>query len=157
MSAPLYNAEILRLAASIPHSERLSDPMATVERRSPICGSRVTIDVTVGDDGRVDAVGMLVRACALGQASSSLLAASILGHTAEELAAARDALTAWLAREGDAPAWPGMDVFTPALDYTARHPSIRLAFEAAAQAAADAAANREAGAASATASAGSNG
>jgi NifU-like protein involved in Fe-S cluster formation len=135
MSAPLYNAEILRLAATIPHHERLSEPMATTEKRSPICGSRVTIDVAVDDEGRVSEVGLLVRACALGQASSSLLAANILGRTPAELAAARDALTAWLAREGDAPDWPGMDIFTPALDYTARHPSIRLAFEAAAEAA----------------------
>lgn len=135
MSAPLYNAEILRLAASIPHHERLADPMASAEKRSAICGSRVTVDIAVGDDGRVCAVGLLVRACALGQASSSLLAANIIGRSPEELAAARDALTAWLAREGDTPDWPGMDIFTPALDYTARHPSIRLAFEAAAEAA----------------------
>ena len=139
MSAPLYNAEILRLAATIPHHERLPEPMATAEKRSPICGSRVTIDVAVDDEGRVSEVGLLVRACALGQASSSLLASNILGRTPAELAAARDALTAWLAREGDAPDWPGMDIFTPALDYTARHPSIRLAFEAAAEAAAEAA------------------
>ena len=46
MSATLYNAEILRLAASIPHNERLAAPMATAERRSPICGSRVTVDVS---------------------------------------------------------------------------------------------------------------
>ncbi|RZT54675.1 NifU-like protein involved in Fe-S cluster formation [Sphingomonas sp. BK036] len=135
MSAPLYNAEILRLAATIPHHERLPAPMATAEKRSPICGSRVTIDVAVDAEGRVSEVGLLVRACALGQASSSLLAANILGRTPAELAAARDALTTWLAREGDAPDWPGMDIFTPALDYTARHPSIRLAFEAAAEAA----------------------
>ncbi len=135
MSAPLYNAEILRLAATIPHHERLIEPMATAEKRSPICGSRVTIDVAVDDEGKVSEVGLMVRACALGQASSSLLASNILGRTSAELAAARDALTAWLAREGDAPDWPGMDIFTPALDYTARHPSIRLAFEAAAEAA----------------------
>jgi len=135
MSAPLYNAEILRLAATIPHHERLLAPMATAEKRSPICGSRVTIDVAVDAEGRVSDVGLLVRACALGQASSSLLAANILGRTPAELAAARDGLTTWLAREGDAPDWPGMDIFTPALDYTARHPSIRLAFEAAAEAA----------------------
>ncbi|PTW49387.1 NifU-like protein involved in Fe-S cluster formation [Sphingomonas faeni] len=139
MSAPLYNAEILRLAATIPHHERLPEPMATAEKRSPICGSRVTIDVAVDDEGRVSEVGLLVRACALGQASSSLLASNILGRTPAELAATRDALTAWLAREGDAPDWPGMDIFTPALDYTARHPSIRLAFEAASEAAAEAA------------------
>ncbi|KQN02511.1 MULTISPECIES: iron-sulfur cluster assembly scaffold protein [Sphingomonas] len=135
MSAPLYNAEILRLAATIPHHERLPGPMATAEKRSPICGSRVTVDVAVDDEGKVSEVGLLVRACALGQASSSLLASNILGRTPAELAAVRDELTAWLAREGDAPDWPGMDIFTPALDYTARHPSIRLAFEAAAEAA----------------------
>lgn len=135
MSAPLYNTEILRLAASIPHHERLIEPMGTSERRSPICGSRVTVDVNL-DQGRVSEVGLLVRACALGQASSSLLAAEILGRTPEELAAARDALTGWLAAgEGVAPDWPGLGVFAPALGHTARHASIRLAFEAAADAA----------------------
>ena len=135
MNAPLYNAEILRLAASIPHHVRLEHAAATAEKRSPICGSRVTVDVGVDDDGRVSEVGLLVRACALGQASASLLAAEILGKTPEQLADARDALTAWLAREGEMPDWPGLAVFAPALDYTARHPSIRLAFEAAAEAA----------------------
>lgn len=135
MNAPLYNAEILRLAASIPHHARLDHAAATAEKRSPICGSRVTVDVGVDDQGRVGEVGLLVRACALGQASSSLLAANILGKTPEELAVARDALTAWLAGTGPIPDWPGLSVFEPALTYTARHPSIRLAFEAAAEAA----------------------
>ena len=142
MSAPLYNAEILRLAATIPHHERLADPMATAEKRSAICGSRVTVDVALDEAGRVGDVGMLVRACALGQASSSLLAANVIGRTPEELAAARDALTDWLAGTGERPDWPGIDIFTPALDFSARHPSIRLAFEAAAEAAATAKAAR---------------
>ena len=95
----------------------------------------MTVDVNLGPDGRVSEAGMLVRACALGQASSSLLAAQIIGRSPEELAAARDALTGWLARTGNIPDWPGLDVLTPALDYHARHASIRLAFEAAAEAA----------------------
>ena len=135
MSVPLYNAEILRLAASIPHHERLPAPIATAERRSPICGSRVTIDIDVDERGRVSAAGLLVRACALGQAAASLLAAEVIGRTPVELAAVRDALTAWLAGEGDAPDWPGLAIFEPALAHKARHPSIRLAFEAAAEAA----------------------
>lgn len=136
MTAPLYNTEILRLAASIPHHQRLDAPMATIERRSPVCGSRVTVDMNVDGEGRVRELGMLVRACALGQASSSLMAAHVIGRSAEELAAARDALTAWLAGEGDAPAWPGLVLFEPARPHSARHASIRLAFEAAAEAAA---------------------
>lgn len=135
MSGPLYNDAILRLATDIPHAERLTDPMASSEKRSPICGSRVTVDVNLDVDGRVSEIGMLVRACALGQASSSLLAAHAIGRSAEDLTAARDALTAWLAGGNELPDWPGIDVFTPALHYAARHPSIRLAFEAAAEAA----------------------
>jgi len=139
MDAPLYNTEILRLAASIPYHERLAAPMASSEKRSPICGSRVTVDVMVDAEGRVSELGMLVRACALGQASASLMGAHALGRSAEELAEVRDALTAWLAGERhDPPDWPGLDVFTPALPVTARHPSIRLAFEAVAEAAAEA-------------------
>ena len=140
MNAPLYNAEILRLAASIPHNTRLSEPMGSSEKRSAVCGSRVTVDINLDADGRVDQVGMLVRACALGQASASLLAKQIIGRTPTDLTAARDALTDWLnSRAGDPPEWPGLDVFSPALSHTARHASIRLAFEAAAEAAAAAA------------------
>ena len=140
MNAPLYNTEILRLAATIPHQTRLPDPMGSAEKRSAVCGSRVTVDVNLGDDGRVSQVGMLVRACALGQASSSLLGADVLGKSPAELAAARDALTTWLAGAGALPAWAGLELFVPALPHSARHASIRLAFEAAADAAAQAAA-----------------
>lgn len=113
--------------------------MGSSEKRSPVCGSRVTVDVNLDAEGRVGEVGMLVRACALGQASSSLLAADIVGKTPQQLAEARDALTAWLAGEGPVPGWTGFDLFVPALPHTARHASIRLAFEAAADAAAQAA------------------
>lgn len=139
MDAPLYNNEILRLAASIPYHERLTEPMASAEKRSPVCGSRVTVDVNLDEQGHVTELGMLVRACALGQASSALMARHAIGKSPAELAEARDGLTAWLAGErDDPPDWPGLGVFTPALAVTARHPSIRLAFEAVADAAAQA-------------------
>ena len=136
MNTPLYNQEILRLAASIPFAERLEGAMATAEKRSPVCGSRVTVDVNLARDGRVAAVGLLVRACALGQASTALLAEHVIGRSPQELADARNALTAWLAGDGAVPDWPRLELFTPALPHTARHASIRLAFEAAAEAAA---------------------
>jgi NifU-like protein involved in Fe-S cluster formation len=140
MSAALYNTNILRLAASIPHDVPLADAHAVSERRSPICGSRVTIGVRLGGNGRIEAIGQTVRACALGQASASLMGASAIGRTPAELAAARDALTAFLAGTRDDPGeWPGLEIFLPARDYSARHPSIRLAFEAVAEAAEQAA------------------
>lgn len=136
MTAPLYNTDILRLAATIPHHQRLPDPMASVEKRSPVCGSRVIVDVDLDAAGRIAALGMQVRACALGQAAASLMGAHAIGRTPAELDAVRIALTNWLAGEGDTPPdWPGLDLFTPALPHSARHPSIRLAFEAVAEAA----------------------
>ena len=137
MSAPLYNATILRLASSIPHHARLADPHASAERRSPVCGSRVTVDVRLDQDGRITTIGQEVRACALGQASAALMGEQALGRTPEELAAARDALAAFLAGQRDDPGtWPGLEIFGPARPHAARHASIRLAFEAVAEAAA---------------------
>lgn len=141
MSAPLYNAQILRLATSIPHQARLAVPQATVSKRSPICGSRVTVDVVIDGEGRIAALGQEVRACALGQAAAALMGNHAIGLTPAELAAARDALTGFLAGTRDDPGdWPGLDLFEPARPHAARHPSIRLAFEAVAEAAAQAAA-----------------
>ena len=135
MNAPLYNKDILRLAASIPHHQRLADPQASVEKRSPTCGSRVTADVRMAD-GRLAELGRDVKACALGQASASLMAAQAIGLTAAELADARDRLTAYLAGESEAlDFWPGLAVLAPARGYPARHASVRLGFEAIAEAA----------------------
>lgn len=131
MSAPLYNHEILRLATCIPHQQRLPHAHASIERRSPTCGSRIIVDVSVDGVGVLSDLGVEVRACALGQASASLMAAHALGHTAPELAQAAADLRAFLGGEkGTADFWPGMNVFAAARDYPARHPSIMLAFDA---------------------------
>ncbi|WP_414903041.1 iron-sulfur cluster assembly scaffold protein [Sphingomonas flavalba] len=136
MNAPLYNADILRLAATIPHTGRLAEPQATSEKYSPVCGSRVTVDIALDDAGRVARLGLLVNACALGQASANLMASHAIGRDAAALAAVRNALAAWLAGESEAaPDWPGMAVLAPARPHSGRHASIRLAFEAAAEAA----------------------
>ena len=140
MSSALYNTRILKLATSIPHQVRLSQPQGTSERRSPICGSRVTVDVMLDRDGRIVELGQEVRACALGQASASLMGAHAMGRNLAELEEARDALTAFLAGAREDPgSWPGLEIFGPARAHSARHASIRLAFEAAAEAAARAA------------------
>ena len=139
MAEPLYNTQILRLAASVPLAERLAGPQASVLKVSPVCGSRVTVDLDVDRDGRVSRFGQEVRACALGQASAALLGGSVIGRSAAELAAARDALARFLKGDDATPGdWPGLDVFAPARPHKARHGSILLAFQAAAEAAAQA-------------------
>jgi NifU-like protein involved in Fe-S cluster formation len=136
MPAALYTRDILRLAASIPHQRRLAAPQASVEKSSPVCGSRVVVDLVTDAEGRVVELGQEVRACALGQASAALMGAHALGRTAEELAAARDALAGYLAGTREDPGrWPGLAVFAAARPYRARHAAILLPFAAAAEAA----------------------
>lgn len=140
MTAPLYTRDILRLAASIPHLGRLPDAEASVERRAPVCGSSILVDVVLDAEGRVAAIGQVVKACAFGQASAALMGADVIGRMPAELADARDALAAWLAGERDDPGvWPGLEVLANARRLSARHGAILLPFQAVAEAAAQAA------------------
>jgi NifU-like protein involved in Fe-S cluster formation len=127
----LYSGRILALAADIPHHGRLSAPQGSARRRSPLCGSTVTADVVLSG-GRVAEFGQEVRACALGQASASVLGQVVIGRTRAELEAARAALTAMLREGGPVPPAPfqGYEVLTPAREYRNRHASILLALEA---------------------------
>ena len=127
----LYSQKILALAADIPLLDRLDAPDATVQRRSPLCGSTVTIDLSV-EDGKVSAYGQDVKACALGQAAASVVGRTIIGCTADEIETARDQLKAMLKEDGPVPDAPfdGFEVLIPAKDYKNRHASIMLAIEA---------------------------
>jgi NifU-like protein involved in Fe-S cluster formation len=112
MTTALYNRDILRLAASIPHHRRLEQPHGSVEKRSPTCGSRIAVDVVLDAEGRLAGLGQDVRACALGQAAASLMGAGALGRSRSELAEARDALAAFLAgRREDPGHWAGLEIF----------------------------------------------
>lgn len=135
----LYSGKILELAAGIPRTGRLDAPDATVSKRSPLCGSNVTVDVVVRD-GRIADFAQDVRACALGQAAASVVGANVIGRTRRELERARDELRAMLADDGPAPSAPfdGLEVLRPARDYANRHKSILLAIEATAEALAEA-------------------
>lgn len=127
----LYSGRILELAADIPHLGRLSAPEGTAKKRSPLCGSTVTVDLTLDGD-RIARFGQDVKACALGQASASITARAILGRTREEVAQARAELDAMLKRGGPVPAAPfdGLEVLLPARDYANRHASILLSLDA---------------------------
>lgn len=136
MATPLYTRDILRLAAGIPHLGLLDEADGRSERASAVCGSRVIVTVRVDDTGSVVALGQEVRACALGQASATLMGRAVIGRNGAQIAAARDALGDYLeGRRDDAGDWPALGELAAARAYPARHPSIMLPFEAAAEAA----------------------
>jgi NifU-like protein involved in Fe-S cluster formation len=127
----LYSGRILALAADIPHLGRLPAPMGSARKRSMLCGSTITVDLVMRD-GRVAEFAQDVKACALGQASASVLGRVVLGRSKAELESARDALQAMLQGGGPVPTAPfdGYEVLIPARDYKNRHASILLALDA---------------------------
>lgn len=127
----VYNARILAFAAEIPRLGRLDQPDATATAHSRLCGSTVTIDLKMEGDVVTD-FAHEVRACALGQASSSIMANHVVGATAAELKALREQIRAMLKENGAPPEgrWADLAVLEPVRDYKARHPSTLLTFDA---------------------------
>jgi NifU-like protein involved in Fe-S cluster formation len=143
----LYSGRILALAADIPHLGHLAAPQAKVRRRSPLCGSTVTVEVVV-KDGRIAEFAQDVKACALGQAAAAVTGQVIMGRSQAEVEQARDELTAMLKTQGPVPSAPfdGLEVLLPARDFRNRHASILLSLEATAEAMAEAEAKTATGA-----------
>ncbi|MBK1865064.1 iron-sulfur cluster assembly scaffold protein [Taklimakanibacter albus] len=127
----IYNRKILEFAADIPRLQRLDAPDATATAVSRLCGSKVTIDLKL-EDGKVSDFGHEVKACALGQASSSIMARHVVGSTPEELRALRGRMYAMLKEGGDPPAgkWQDLEALVPVRDFKARHASTLLTFDA---------------------------
>lgn len=127
----IYNRRILELAADIPRIGRLAEPDASATAHSKLCGSTVTVDLKVAD-GVVSDFAHEVKACALGQASSSIMAHHIIGATPAELRALRDRMRAMLKENGPAPdgKWSDCAVLEPVREYKARHASTLLTFDA---------------------------
>lgn len=144
MSGVLYTREILRLAVSIPNQRRLDKPDGTAELRSRTCGSKVTADVMLGDDGALRDIGLEISACALGQASAAILGAQAIGKTAADISTVRDGLAAFLTGSADTPGpWPDMDKLAAAREHKGRHSAILLPYDAMIAALADAVAKQE--------------
>ncbi len=127
----IYNKRILELAGDIPRIGRLAGPDATAVAHSKLCGSTVTVDVSM-KDGRVSDFAQEVKACALGQASSSIMARNVVGSTPAELREVRDAVRRMLKENGPPPGgrWADCAVLEPVRDYKARHASTLLPFDA---------------------------
>lgn len=138
MFGELYHNRVLELAADIPHAGRLDAPEGSSLKVSRVCGSTVQVDVRLDDEGRIAEIAVEPKACALGQAATSVLAREGVGKTLDEVGAARDALRAMLKGEGPPPAqgeqfWE-LRHLAPVKDYPPRHASTMLAFEAAVEA-----------------------
>lgn len=127
----VYNRRILELAADIPHQGRLAHPDASATAHSKLCGSTVTVDVSMAGDVVTD-FAHEVKACALGQASSSIMARNIIGATAAELREIREVARRLLKENGAPPEgkWSDLRVLEPVRDYKARHASTLLTFDA---------------------------
>jgi NifU-like protein involved in Fe-S cluster formation len=127
----VYNKRILELAGNIPRLGRLSAPDASATAHSKLCGSTVTIDLRMDGDTVTD-FAHEVKACALGQASSSIMARNVVGAKAPELRALRDTVRRMLKENGGPPdgKWADIAVLEPVRDYKARHASTMLTFDA---------------------------
>ena len=131
----IYNRKILGFAADIPRLQRLAAPDATAVAHSRLCGSKVTVDLKM-EDGVVTDFGHEVKACALGQASSSIMARHVVGSTAAELRGLRDQMYRMLKEEGPPPGgkWSELEALLPVRNFKARHASTLLTFDAVADA-----------------------
>lgn len=134
----IYNQRILELAGNIPLVGRLNHPQATSRQHSKLCGSTVTIDLTM-EGGKVTEFAQDVKACALGQAAASIVARHVIGASAQELRQIRDEVRAMLKTGGAPPSgrWGDAAILAPVKDFKARHASTLLAFEGAAAAASE--------------------
>jgi NifU-like protein involved in Fe-S cluster formation len=127
----VYNARILELAGNIPRLGRLQDPDASATAHSKLCGSTVTVDIKL-DHGEVTDFAHDVKACALGQASSSIMARHVIGAKPRELRELREIVRKMLKENGPPPTgrWAEVAVLEPVRDYKARHASTLLTFDA---------------------------
>jgi NifU-like protein involved in Fe-S cluster formation len=127
----VYNSRILELAADIPHLGRLPHPDASATAHSKLCGSTITVDLTVRD-GKVAEFAQQVKACALGQASASIMARHVVGSTPQELRALRERMRKMLKEDGPPPdgKWADAAILEPVRNYKARHASTLLVFDA---------------------------
>lgn len=140
----LYSRRILKLAADVQRTERLEDPQASVTRTSPLCGSRVTVDLKMDGDIISD-FAHEVKACALGQTSSSVMARNAVGSSANEIREVANTMLKMLKEEGPPPAgrWADLEVLEPVRDYRSRHASVMLTFDAVLMAIEEIRANRD--------------
>ena len=132
MMNELYNQRILKLAADISHIGALDAPQAKADAVSRLCGSKVHVELSLADDGTIGAFAHQLEACALGQASSSVMAREIIGSMPDELRQVGQTMRAMLKQNGAPPTgrWADLEVLEPVREFKNRHASTLLTFDA---------------------------
>jgi NifU-like protein involved in Fe-S cluster formation len=130
----LYTPELLGLAVELAQWPLLADPQVYGEARSPTCGSTLDLSLALDDRGRIERLGMRVRACAVGQAAAAIFARHAVGRDLADITAALEAFELWLVSGGDIPDWPRLGAIAPARTYPGRHGAMLLPWKAAAAA-----------------------
>ena len=127
----IYNKDVLRLAAQIGATDPLLNPDATTSVRSPLCGSTIEVSLKISG-GCVTKFGQSIQACALGQASASIVAQNVIGKNLEQILEARKIVNKMLEGNGEAPSgdWSAFNALIPAREAKPRHGAILMPFDA---------------------------
>jgi NifU-like protein involved in Fe-S cluster formation len=127
----LYSKKILETCKHVPFQEKLREPNVTIRKRSPICGSTITIELVI-ENNKIIKFSQDVKACSLGTASAAIIGKNILNKNYTDIKTGRNELISMLKENGDIPSPPfqGLEILMPARDYKHRHASILLPFDA---------------------------
>ena len=131
----LYQEAILNHAKAAIGDGPLSMPTGTAMVDNPLCGDRVTVEISLDGD-HITEIGHKVRGCLLCQASASILAKSLPGKSIHDLKSLSEAVSTMIRHGGDTPdGWPDLSAFEPVHGVRSRHECVLLPFEAAVKAA----------------------
>ena len=127
----LYTPEMLAAAVELAQNPLFETATSVGSARSPTCGSTLEMNLLLGDDERIQRVGLRVRACAVGQAAAAIFVRHAAGRGADDIRWAHEAMTEWLSQAGPEPDWPDISLIAPARDYPGRHGAMLLPWKAA--------------------------
>lgn len=127
----LYTPQMLAAAVELANYPPMEDAPFAGSARSPACGSTLDMDLVLTADGKIDRIGMRVRACAVGQAAAAIFARHARSLSGDEIGVARHAFSAWLAGNGEQPDWPDVELIAAAREFPGRHGAMLLPWNAA--------------------------
>lgn len=127
----LYTPEMLALAVELARWPQWEGDALSGAARSPTCGSTLAVQFALGADGRIDKIGLRVRACAVGQAAAAIFARHAAGCDLAEISRVLAEMETWLAGEGAMPDWPDLSLIAAARDFRGRHGAMLLPWKAA--------------------------